>query len=314
MVDVVYIAACAYDARWARICIASVRRFYPDVPIRLLPGGKLSPTLVRESKHHWNVDVAKILPGDYGWGFVKLEALFGPPGERFLVLDSDTVITGPVLDMWTSSDAPFLVNDEKPSVAEMAVHYEFEKVRQLDPDAREPQFIFNSGQWFGTAGVLTRADFVPWLEWTMPRRLRYPESFKNGEQGVLNYVLNRKAALDGLRVDRRKIMLWPGRGMQELTADALSGGAAPAIVVHWAGIKKSRHRDIVGSDLLDCFEREYYRKIPAGKLQNMLAIAAQVGVRWRRLLGMTIVLTYQKWIVTRFWNNRVLRKARKPAA
>ena len=303
-VDAVYIAVCAADARLARICIASVRRYYPDVPIRLLPGGKISSSLVRDSKRHWDVDVAKIPSGDYGWGFVKLEALFGPAGERFLVLDSDTVITGPVLDLWKKGEAPFLVNAETPSETEMQVHYDWEKARQIDGDCPPPQFIFNSGQWFGTAGLLTRDDFNSGLEWTMPRRLRHPDVFKNGEQGILNYVLNRKAAFHGLRVDRLPLMLWPGRGMGGLNAQAVSCGAAPSCVVHWAGMRKARHRDMVGCDLLDLFEQQYYRPLPAGAVRIIFDRCLDVVLnQWLRFFRLWVRLFFRYKIMPLFRTN-----------
>ena len=93
--------------------------------------------------------------------------------------------------------APFLVDDETQSEANAnGIYYNWKAVSEVDRDAHAPKFLFNSGQWFGTAGVLTRADFAPWLEWSMPRRaLLSPGLFMNGEQGILNYVLNRKAAL-----------------------------------------------------------------------------------------------------------------------
>ena len=239
-IDCIYIAASARDARYTRICVASVRYFYPEVPIRLLVGGRLQRGLADELQQYWDVGTADLPRGDYGWGFVKLEPLFGPPGEKFLVLDSDTVLTGPVLDVWSESRAPFLVDDEKQSEADTKrLYYDWEKVRQIDPNARPPQFVFNSGQWFGTAGVLTRDDFAPWVEWTMPRRLRHPEHFMPGDQGILNYVLNQKAAIDGLRVERRQIMRWPGHSMEGLDAETVSKRAAAPRVVHWAGVKKS---------------------------------------------------------------------------
>ena len=178
--------------------------------------------------------------GDYGWGFVKLEVLFGPPGEKFLVLDSDTVLAGPVLDMWNEDGAPFLGDDEKQSDDDKnRLYYDWEKVRKIDPSAQPPEFVFNSGQWFGTAGVLTRDDFEPWLEWAIPRKLRHPELFMPGEQGILNYILNRKAALEGLRVQRKRIMRWPGHSMDGLDAESISKRTAPPLVIHWAGMKKT---------------------------------------------------------------------------
>jgi hypothetical protein len=261
------------DARYTRICVASIRHFYPDIPIRLLVSGKLQPGLAEELRRYWDVGIAD-LPSrdDYGWGFVKLEPLFGPSGEKFLVLDSDTALAGPVLDVWHDTRARFLVDDEKQSEADTKrLYYDWEKLRKFDPCARPPRFVFNSGQWFGTAGVLTRADFEPWVEWTMPRKLRHPECFMPGDQGILNYVFNRKANLEDVQVDRRQIMLWPGRSMEGLDADGVLRKAASPRIVHWAGLKKARQQDMAGADLLNFFERIYYRRLPAGEAQRIFA-------------------------------------------
>ena len=297
MIDCVYIAASARDARYTRTCVASVRYFYPDVPIRLLISGSLRRGVADELLRYWNVGIANLPSrGDYGWGFVKLEPLFGLPGERFLVLDSDTVLTGPVLDIWNDCRAPILVDDEKQSEADTRrLYYDWEKVRKIDPCSQPPQFVFNSGQWFGTAGILTRADFVLWVEWTFPRKLRHPEYFMPGDQGILNYVFNQKAALEGLQVERRQIMRWPGHSMEGLNAEAVSRKTAAPRIVHWAGLKKARLRDMVGANLLAYFEKVYYERLPAGEARRILAgyqntfsywvdgSHVRAGLAWRKL-------------------------------
>jgi hypothetical protein len=272
-VERIYIAASSLDARYTRICVASIRSFYPQIPIRLLVGGRLQRGLSHELQKYWDVGIAELpTTGNYGWGFVKLEPLFGRPGETFLVLDSDTVFTGPVLDTWSGCQAPFLVDDETKSEADTKqLYYDWQKVRGVDQIASPPRFVFNTGQWFGTAGVLTRDDFAPWLEWTMPRRLRYPKIFMCGEQGVLNYMLNCKTALQLLAVERRKIMRWPALSMEGLDVRAVAAGTAPVRVVHWAGIKRARQRDMVGADLLAFFEKMYYEQLPAGHTRRVLA-------------------------------------------
>src|SRR5215467_5198634 len=137
MVDCIYVGASKHDARFTRICVASIRYFYPEVPIRLLAGGPVEPELVEELGRYWNVETADVPAGDYGWGFVKLEPLFGSPGEKFLVLDSDTVITGPVLDFCQNTDAPFLVDDEAQSeAAAKRIYYDWKDVRKVDSRAR----------------------------------------------------------------------------------------------------------------------------------------------------------------------------------
>jgi hypothetical protein len=272
-IDCIYIAASATDARYTRICVASIRYFYPDVPVRLLKSGNLQLGLTTELQQYWEIDIAdRSGRGDYGWGFVKLEPLFGRPGEKFFVLDSDTVITGPVLGVWNDSPAPFLVDDEQQSEADTKrLYYDWEKVRAIDPCAQAPRFVFNSGQWFGTAGILTHEDFAPWVEWTMPRKLRHPEQFMPGDQGVLNYVLNRKMALGELQVERRRIMRWPGHSMEGLDAETVARRAAMPLVVHWAGLKKARQRDMAGADLLAFFEKLYYERLPAGEGRRIFA-------------------------------------------
>jgi hypothetical protein len=272
LVDRVYICASTLDSRYTRICVASIRYFYPDIPIRLLVGGRLQRGFADEVQRHWDVGTADLPRGDYGWGFVKLEPLFGKPGEKFLVLDSDTVLTGEVLDIWNEFPAPFLVDDEEQSEPDTKrLYYDWEKVRKIDPNARPPRFVFNSGQWFGTAGVLTRDDFAPWVEWTMPRTLRHPEHFMPGDQGILNYVLNQKAAADGLCVERRQIMCWPGHSMRGLDAETVWKRAAAPRVVHWAGVKKARQRDMIGADLLARFEKVYYKRLPVGEARRLFA-------------------------------------------
>jgi hypothetical protein len=63
-VDCIYIAASARDARYTRICVASVRYFYPDVAIKLLAGGQLERGLADELRF-WNVGMADLPSGDY---------------------------------------------------------------------------------------------------------------------------------------------------------------------------------------------------------------------------------------------------------
>lgn len=295
-VDCVYIAASARDARYTRICVASVRYFYPQIPVRLLVGGRLQRGLADELQKHWNVETADLpVGGDYGWGFVKLEALFAPRGERFLVLDSDTVLAGPVLDLWNESGASFLVDDEKQSDDDTKrLYYDWEKVSKIDPSANSPEFTFNSGQWFGTAGDLTHGDFEPWLAWTMPRKLRHPEAFMPGEQGILNYVLNRKAVLEGLSVQRKEIMRWPGHSMEGLDAESVSRRTAPSLIIHWAGMKKMALRHMVGSDILLFFERFYYTRLPGGTLRRWFAICQHLLIHWMQGVRVRTKLTYRR--------------------
>lgn len=290
--DCIYVAASARDARYTRICVASIRHFYPDAPIKLLAGGPLEDGLADELARYWDVGMSDVADGEWGWGFVKLEPLFGRPGERFLVLDSDTAFGGEVLGAWGESTADFLVDEEEQSETDIhRLYYDWRKVALVDPAARAPRFLFNSGQWFGTAGIIARKDFDRLMDWSgMPPRLRHPELFMPGDQGVLNYILNQKAAIGGVSVDRRKIMRWPGHGMDGVSAASVADRTAPPLVVHWAGLKKPHLGAMVGADVLRFFEERYYSRLPRPAWRRRLAGVRYPVEAWGQSLSQRIRL------------------------
>jgi hypothetical protein len=295
-VDCIYLAACARDARLTRICIASIRYFYPDVPIKLLAGDIIQSGLADEVNRYWNVGLADLPVGDYGWGMVKLEPLFGPPGQRFMVVDVDTVFTGKVLDLRAQSDAPFFVDNEQLSEADFKrLYYDWDKLRDIDPGVQPATKAFNVGQWFGTAGILKREEFDDWVEWTLPRRLRYPDLFMGGDQGVCNCVVLKKEAFAGLRIERATFMRWPGNGMADLDVASVETGRAPPLVIHWAGMKAIFLRNMVGGDLLRFFEKYYYTRLPAGRLRAILAFVRHVWINIAFAVGRRIKLRWQIW-------------------
>ena len=276
--------------------MASIRYFYPEIPIRLLAGDILQRGLAEELKRYWGVELVDLPKGDYGWGLVKLEPLFGPRGQSFLVMDVDTVLTGRLLDIRAESGAPFFVDDERQSDDDFKrLYYDWDKLREIDPKVQSARAAFNVGQWFGTAGLVKREEFDLWVEWTLPRRLRYPEYFMGGDQGVMNYVILQKEASEGLRIERRTIMRWPGNSMDGLDVESVAKGTAPPLVIHWAGMKKTFLRDMVGADLLVFFEKFYYQRLPAGKFRRVLAICYSVWLQWKHFIWVRTKLTYRKW-------------------
>lgn len=293
----ILIAATPRDLRWARICLASIRHFHPDSPVRFLPGAPLPASFLRETSEHFNAGVFPTKNREFGWGFVKLEPLFQEePGLRFLILDADTILTGPILNIFENCSAPFLVDDEKQTNSETKrLYYDFEMLEPVDPRALRPAFVFNSGQWFGTSDVLVREDFDRWIEWEYPRRLKHPDIFMSGDQGVFNYVLNQKHQLDGLPVNRQRLMRWPGHGnLDDITPDTLE--KFDPRVVHWAGFKAARIETLPRADLLLHFEREYYRRISGGEgLRLSRALQAQTSFH-HRSVATRISQRMQRWL------------------
>ena len=296
-VDCIYICTGGNDARYIRTCVASIRYFYPHVPVRLLVSGKLQRGLREELRRYWDVDLGDIAEGEYGWGFTHLEPLFRPPGERFLVVDSDTVITGPVLKYAAEHDEDFLVDDEIQSPEGARTnYYDCAKAAEEGAPLRSPAFLFNAGEWFGKSGLLTREEFNGLIEWKFPRKLCRPNVFRAGDQGVFNYVINEHCATGRIRVARIPLMLWPGHGMRGLDAKAVATRSAPPLVIHWAGLKKPRLREMIGGDILAFFENVYYRRVPGGIVRKTIAGIRHTVSEWAGAVWVRVILTRRKLV------------------
>jgi len=66
LVDCIYVAASSRDSRYTRISVASIRYFYPEIPIRILASGRMRRGLLEELRQYWGVIPGCIPAGDYG--------------------------------------------------------------------------------------------------------------------------------------------------------------------------------------------------------------------------------------------------------
>jgi hypothetical protein len=213
-----------------------------------------------------------------------------PSGHAFLVLDADTVLSGPVLDLARDRDADLIVDDERQDEANARrIYYDWLlSAERGGVPLVPPVFLFNTGQWFGVSGRVPREAFAGLVDWSGPRpKLRHPQVFKNGEQGVLNFIVNQMVHEGSLKVRRVPLLCWPGHGMQGITAASIAGGQAPTRVTHWAGYKGARHGSLPGGDVLMFFENLYYSRL-GGAAERRIAScrhAARYIVRDLRLRG-----------------------------
>lgn len=248
--------------------MASVRFFYPHIPVRLLVGGRVRPKFLEELKRVSNVEMAAVPPAHYGWGFIKLEPLFQDHPERFLMLDSDTILLGPVLHAADSHESDFIVDCEGQTDARAKeIYFNWELGEQNGFGMAQPDFLFNTGQWFARSRVLSRPDFDPWIRWSLPRRLARPDLFKNGEQGLLNLVVNEQYQKGSITVTRVPLMRWPGFDVTDIKLpEVMRGHRSPyRQIMHWAGFKGPRLESLPRADLLIHFERLYYETHGGGE-------------------------------------------------
>jgi hypothetical protein len=283
-IDRVYIAAHRKDLRLTRICIASVRRWYPDIPIFLLKDETNGAFSTREIETTWNVSVWPTKDRAFGWGFIKLEPLFDSERHRFLMLDSDIVFLGRVIEALDRFDTDFVVQEEiQPPHRLPDLYFDPDRIREtFNPDLPDPAFTFNTGQYVGTSGLLARDDFEELVVWKEPRRVRHPDMFNPGEQGVLNYVVLEKLAAGAISVARTPFMKWGEEEMSPFEVASLNGDSPYPFVIHWAGLKKLRLRTMLRADILRHFEAAYYGRLSFGRARRWSRLMWDEAERWYR--------------------------------
>jgi hypothetical protein len=241
-IEQVYVAGCRSDLRLTRCCVASIRRWYPDVPISLVVDESQGAYSTASLERAWGVTRFETDRKRFGWGFGKLEPLFLARRRRCLILDSDTVFLGRVLDALDAVTEDFVVAESTHTAEDLARHYfDLRRLREHDPAFAFPGFTFNSGQFVATTGVLRREDFAELVEFAEPPRLRLPAIFGPGEQGVLNYVLMKKWQQREITLRRHLFMWWSG-WLEEgaVRPEQLTDDSPFPFVLHWAG-PKYRH-------------------------------------------------------------------------
>lgn len=170
-----------------------------------------------------------------------------------------------------------------------------EALRALDPGFAFPGFTFNTGALLGTSAILTRADFDPWVRWEHRPRAIHPDVFGGVEQGVLNYVLMRKAQQGELSLERVDHLLWALRALRQISWERAGGRLPaphtdPATLAHWAGKKHPIFWPMPNARLLGHFDALYHTRVPGGgRLQVARACRALGTFAWhsarRRLPG-----------------------------
>jgi hypothetical protein len=243
----VVVSCCRHDLHLTRICVASVRYWYPEIPVFLLKDELHGTFDTTEIERAWEVGILPTERTRHGWGFGKLEALFAPPGDRLLILDADTAMLGPVLEPLARRAGDLVVAADY--VADLSsryarvVYFDRDRLRPFGLEAPHCGFFFNSGHLVVRTGRFRREDFSPLLEWSTPPRLRYPKLSDGGDQGILNLVAMQKAGAGLLSIDAFDFAHGSEhpvlRGVQLAGIADRDQGGYP-LVIHWSGPKPAR--------------------------------------------------------------------------
>ena len=265
-IERIYVLCHARDHWLAKISIASIRHWYADRPVTLIKDRTHGDFSTTEVERCWNISSMVLANNRCGLGFAKIELLLRSVRERFLVLDADTVMCGPVLKLLERFSDDFIVpgrpidNPRTPWFKN--TYFDFEQMLNFDPGFRFPGFAFNTGVFVGTSGILTRDVFEPHLYWSSPIRLKAPEIFSCADQGLLNYVLMKLAAKGALTLRCANFMIWGfADEAKQLDVQRIAARGGYEAIVHYAGAKPRSIMDFPAAALLLHFDRMYHHAV-----------------------------------------------------
>lgn len=262
-IESIYVSGWSGDVRFTMSCVASIRQWYPSIRICLIKdefAGKYDTSMLERA---YDVEIFGSPPQLFGWGMAKLEPLFQPNNERCLIIDSDVIFVGPVLEGLNRFEEDFIVvNEDHPEKEIKDNYFNPEETERMFPGFRFPGYVFNTGQFVARCGVLKRLDFLPVLAFEQPPRVLRPDIFKCGEQGLLNFLLHSKHQAGELTLRRVPFMRWPlGMKDEEVELARLGLDSSYDFLLHWAGKKDWSFEEAPLGYVLRHFEAIYNAQV-----------------------------------------------------
>ena len=263
-IERIYVLCHARDLWLAKISVASIRYWYADVPVTLIKDRTRGDFNTAEMERCWNISSIALANQSCGLGFAKIELLLQPKRERFLVVDADTVMCGPVLRHLQQFTDDFVVSgppvDNPRDASFTSIYFDLDRLLERDPGFRFPGYAFNTGVFVGTSGLLQRGVFDPHLNWSSPIELKTPEIFSCADQGLLNYVLMKLAADGALTLRSANFMIWGfSDEAKQLELGRVMARRGYDSILHYAGAKPGSIIEFPAAEILLHFDRLYHQ-------------------------------------------------------
>ena len=274
----IVIAVNKRDVWFCRLCVASIRYYYPNIEIWIIKdyfNGKFS---TKEIEKYFNVKVLDLGIKKYGWAVSKMHVLLAEQlkGERIFILDSDTIFIGKFLEtLYSESEgtdftvnAEFIDNCKEDWVKQ--TYNDIEYFKAITPDFEFPGYFFNTGQMIITSGVIDEVEISNFFSLKKTPFWKDRSSLPTVDQSLLNYFLPYKEQKSELKIYKAKFMIWSeSREAQEIGLEDIISGREMRGLIHWAGALRVPHlKSMTRSDLLIYFEDYYYTFIPYGLIKK----------------------------------------------
>jgi hypothetical protein len=274
-IDKILIACHRKDFWQTKICVASIRYWYPDFPISLIKDVSNGDFDTKELQEKFDIGVESLEFNKFGWGVSKFEPLFNKERKRLLILDSDIVFLGRVLDYLNIFDQDFVIDEELIEDANTPyfkkTYFDLDKVNKtIDPVYKFPGFAFNTGQFLCTTGIFKREDFLDYIEWRYGQVpvLKKTDTFACADQGIFNFFLQQKTQQGKISLGRAKFMIWGNsKEISEIDENKIFSKEGYDKLIHWAGGFKSFDK-INRIDILLFYQKIYYSRVSFGEVKR----------------------------------------------
>lgn len=266
------------DFYLARICIASIRYYYPAVNTELIKDEGNGKFNSKEVERYFNVNLIDLNKRKLGWSGAKFHYLYQvEKGRKILMLDADIVFIGPFLErifpLFESND--YVVSREG-NLSNLdwvrQTYFDIDVLKKAYPDYVYPGYFFNAGQIFLTGGTIAVEILDEFFEKDKYPYWRRTDIFSMVDQSVYNYLLPTLASKGELKLATENFMIWAAS--KETLAVPLAGVIKKKNqqgLIHWAGCFRSPHvSKMLRGDILIFFEKYYYSKVKASTAKQYL--------------------------------------------
>lgn len=300
-IDRILIACYGGDFWQTKICVASIRKFYPDIKIDLIKDNLKGEFSTIEMEKKFGVGICAMPRDRFGWGVSKIEPFFFDFKERVLIMDSDIIFVGPVLDQVENGDEDFIISPEYPDDPYASwfkgTYYDIDKIRaNLEPDFEYPGLVFNTGQIVCKTGLFNRKDFEDFIEYGDLPTLKHGDVLSCADQGILNYLLPKLEKSGRISLGRVGFQVW---SKHEITKSfklaEIANGLGYPYLIHWAGDNSKCIRFLQRADLLNYFQKLYYSKIPLGGLKRWIFNYHRLLVHYLQRLFFHYLIGKKRW-------------------
>ncbi len=240
------------DVYLAKACCASIRQSMGNIPITLLVDGpevntseleKLPNVKRMVAQEVAGADCQRLVTGIW----VKILAFWMSPYDRYLYLDSDTLVWGDMREYAKLDKFDFIAGYRFSSEVKLQtpeeVHqraFDFKVVQKMDPDLKwQGQEFANAGVYFARKNVFAREELL---------KFREMDCWRACDNGLQNYLRWRAVAKGMPRTGGYKVQLMPANPTVPPEDRFLSRDCRQPVVIHWVTDKPKLGRRYQAAD------------------------------------------------------------------